>query len=1068
MTDTKFMIETPPAFIQARDLLDASIEEEASRIADKRRIKNAFYLDPNATSADDLLIKKVLEAYELSILDRWQYAFNTSVDVEYKAPALEFQDLCQKYINLMTVLPIPSEKIAKIKHALKLITFSYLADKWEDAKRFLLEHDELNVNPDSGEEWDRRVFTTIYLAILYLVKKDTWDDVHRATQYIVDLKKEQREYESVYLTSLDERLQKGAAYELLSLYHLARAVELAGEYMLQGTPSDLPKQLDLHFDKAISFSERAGIIELDLILRMLQHTLKKMHSNSIWDMAGANPKVSDFVKSVVASNKPIFELLYPQKLALDSGLLDPVKKAIVVNLPTSSGKTTLAEFRILQALNDFPDGWVAYVAPTRALVNQIAAKLQRDLGPLNISVEKMSGAVDIDSFEENLLTGQRKYDILVTTPEKLNLLIRRDSENALNSSLVLVVVDEAHILGDRTRGPNMEVLLPIIQNDCAKANLLLLTPFIPNAEDIAKWLDPIHPTPISLELHYWEPSKRVVGTFFAEGKRKDIEIFYRPLQTSHETIRLDDVIKLKEKNDCPFTYAKLRETKYLLTAATAATFTEAGSVLIVTDTIARTWSTARALSEIIPDLNTLDERISLVQRFVSAELGDDFPLINFLNKGIAIHNAGIPDEVKYLLEWLMEEGLLKVLVATTTVAQGINFPIGTLLIASYYHNKKQMPTNDFWNLIGRVGRINQASLGVVGIAVKRDKSKESLNVAEYVQESTQDLVSGLARIVTEVNDLSEMFTVDAVRSEPGWSAFLQYISHMYKQSENLEKFISEIELTLARTYAYQKLDQTKKTRLNSAVTEYAKALDSNKKLKLAEISDLTGFSPETIEQTIQTVKALDLSSSDWTSSSLFSSSNDILGKLVTVMVKDIPETKNLEEIVGKHNLTLHDIPRIITDWVSGVDIQDISAKYFGGVSDENVSTCVRTIYSKLTNFATWGLAGLQRLPNSGVNFDDLPDEEKKRINNLPAMIYYGVHTDEAILMRKNNVPRSIAPQLGDLYKDKIQNIYESRSKDVSEWLLGLKEVQWDGLISKHKNISGRDYRDIWVKLSGQD
>ena len=84
------------------------------------------------------------------------------------------------------------------------------------------------------------------------------------------------------------------------------------------------------------------------------------------------------------------------------------------------------------------------------------------------------------------------------------------------------------------------------------------------------------------------------------------------------------------------------------------------------------------------------------------------------------------------------------------------------------------------------------------------------------------------------------------------------------------------------------------------------------------------------------------------------------------------------------------------------------------------------------------------------------------------MIYYGVHTDEAILMRKNNVPRSIAPQLGDLYKDKIQNIYESRSKDVSEWLLGLKEVQWDGLISKHKNISGRDYRDIWVKLSGQD
>ena len=77
--------------------------------------------------------------------------------------------------------------------------------------------------------------------------------------------------------------------------------------------------------------------------------------------------------------------------------------AVVVDMPTSSGKTALAEFRILQALNQYQDskGWIAYVVPTRTLVNQICARLRRNLGhpKLNIKIAKMSGAVEIDGFE---------------------------------------------------------------------------------------------------------------------------------------------------------------------------------------------------------------------------------------------------------------------------------------------------------------------------------------------------------------------------------------------------------------------------------------------------------------------------------------------------------------------------------------------------------------------------------------------------------------------------------------------------------------------------------------------
>jgi len=99
--------------------------------------------------------------------------------------------------------------------------------------------------------------------------------------------------------------------------------------------------------------------------------------------------VSDFVKALTKrEHKAMFELLPPQRAALlEEGLLDQAKTAIVVDLPTSGGKTLLAQFRILQALNQFDvsGGWVAYVAPTRALTAQITRKLRRDFEPIGLT-----------------------------------------------------------------------------------------------------------------------------------------------------------------------------------------------------------------------------------------------------------------------------------------------------------------------------------------------------------------------------------------------------------------------------------------------------------------------------------------------------------------------------------------------------------------------------------------------------------------------------------------------------------------------------------------------------------
>lgn len=108
----------------------------------------------------------------------------------------------------------------------------------------------------------------------------------------------------------------------------------------------------------------------------------------------------------------------------------------------------IAQFRILQALNQFDQqqGWMAYLAPTKALVNQITRQLRSDFAPLKIGVEKVSPALEIDSVERDLLqdaSTSTKFRVLVTTPEKLDLMLRQGWEAKISRPLTLVVVDEA-------------------------------------------------------------------------------------------------------------------------------------------------------------------------------------------------------------------------------------------------------------------------------------------------------------------------------------------------------------------------------------------------------------------------------------------------------------------------------------------------------------------------------------------------------------------------------------------------------------------------------------------------
>ena len=189
---------------------------------------------------------------------------------------------------------------------------------------------------------------------------------------------------------------------------------------------------------------------------------------------------------------------------------------------------------------------------------------------------------------------------------------------------------------------------------------------------------------------------------------------------------------------------------------------------------------------------------------------------------------------------------------------------------------------------------------------------------------------------------------------------------------------------------------------------------------IAELADSTGFSPEGVRAAIGGIRNLEngLTAADWVPESLFGSGGR-MADLFGVMLR-VPQLKqNLVELGGS-GFDRSRISDITCDWVNGKGLEAIAGKYFRREKDDEAGTAAltdtcRAIYRTIVNSGTWGVSALSRM--SGIDFETLSEAEKRKINALPAMIYHGVSSEDAVLMRMNCAPRSAAEALGSLYRE---------------------------------------------------
>ncbi len=196
-----------------------------------------------------------------------------------------------------------------------------------------------------------------------------------------------------------------------------------------------------------------------------------------------SPILGEYVRS-----KSVIDLWPSQLAALDRGFLKPELTDHVLRMPTSAGKTRLAEFDILATLSNHPEAACIYVVPFIALANETRETLRASLGRIGLRVTDLfEGEYELTELDQAILD---RNDVVICTPEKLDLVIRRNAD--FLKRVGLFIFDEGHMIDHTSRGVHYEFLIERLRRFRQRAALgfriLVMSAVVPNASDLSEWV----------------------------------------------------------------------------------------------------------------------------------------------------------------------------------------------------------------------------------------------------------------------------------------------------------------------------------------------------------------------------------------------------------------------------------------------------------------------------------------------------------------------------------------------------------------------------------------------------
>jgi POLQ-like helicase len=390
----------------------------------------------------------------------------------------------------------------------------------------------------------------------------------------------------------------------------------------------------------------------------------------------------------------------------------------IVQMPTSAGKSRATELVIRSSFLSDRSSLAVVVAPFRALCHEIHDSLARAFRDESVNIQELSDVFQ-DDFELSEIMG--KKSVVVVTPEKLVYVLRHVPE--LGGRIGLVVFDEGHQFDSGTRGITYELLLTSLKElVSANAQRILISAVLSNGAAIGTWLNgetgqvvsatDLLPTERSVafaswrspmgQLHFVDPSDPDKDEFFVPRIIRRHDLVLRPRETKPRAF--------PEKKD-PASVAMYLGLMLAPKGAVAIFCGTKSTATGLCDTLAD--ALQRGLNMPVPaEFSNLLE-VQLLTDLYQRNLGKDSTACEAARRGVFTHHNNTPHGVRLAVEHAMKEGQARLVVCTSTLAQGVNLPIRYLIVTTSRQGGSEIRVRDFHNLMGRAGRSGMHTEGSV-------------------------------------------------------------------------------------------------------------------------------------------------------------------------------------------------------------------------------------------------------------------------------------------------------------------------------------------------------------------
>jgi superfamily II DNA/RNA helicase len=429
--------------------------------------------------------------------------------------------------------------------------------------------------------------------------------------------------------------------------------------------------------------------------------------------------------------------------------------------PTASGKTFLVLQWLVDQLRSTDNRIAIYLAPTRALVSEIETNLKALLNN-NSGVEVLSLPLR-EQYASTIAAGKRL--VLVFTQERVHLFA-----NALNGDLRadLMIVDEAHKIGDRQRGVILQDAIERVSRVNPALKLVFISPATQNPK----------------ELLADAPEAALIAAIDSDSPtvlQNVIVAEQVPRKPKHWTLSVrhhDEMLPvgILELANSP---AGLKKRLAFIAAAAG----ERGGTLVYANGAAEAEDVAGLISQLMPNSEAVDSDLANLADLARKGVHPRYTLAPIVERGVAFHYGNMPSLLRQEIERLFRLGKIRFLVCTSTLIEGVNLSCRTIVLRGPRKGKGHpMEAHDFWNLAGRAGRWGDEFQGNIICIDPQDPSAWPTGVprrARYPIKRESDAVIDLGDGLAEYLDRRAIHSVAKLRDSNEFEQVGSYLLATY-------------------------------------------------------------------------------------------------------------------------------------------------------------------------------------------------------------------------------------------------------------------------------------------------